>query len=147
MEMHPRIESLIRIGSRLVELMEREIALLRDMRPGGLETLQAEKTALVVAYEESLAAIKDDPKLIAACAPPIKDELMRIAAKLNVTVAANERAISAARAANERLLKAVVDAVAADRDRTSGYSRNGARAATSASRRASPVSLNIDTRL
>jgi len=147
MEMHPRIESLIRIGSRLVELMEREIEMLRDMRPGELETLQVEKTALVVAYEESLAAIKDDPKLIAACAPPIKDELMRIAAKLNATVAANERAISAARAANERLLKAVVDAVAADRDRTAGYSRNGARTATSASRRAPPVSLNIDTRL
>ena len=147
MEMHPRIESLVRVGSRLVELMEREIEMLRDMRPGELETLQVEKTALVVAYEESLAAIKDDPKLIAACAPPIKDELMRVAAKLNATVAANERAITAARAANERLLKAVVDAVAADRDRAAGYSRNGTRTATSASRRAAPVSLNIDTRL
>jgi hypothetical protein len=93
-----------------------------------------------------LGAIKDDPKLIAAAAPPIKDELMRIAAKLNATVAANERALSAARAANERLLKAVVDAVAAERQRNSAYSRTGSRP-TAAPRCAAPVSLNVDTRL
>jgi len=146
MDMHPRIETLIRVGSRLIELMEREIEMLGEMRTGDVAALQAEKSTLVTAYEESLAAIKDDPKLIAACAPPIKDELMRIAAKLNVTVAANERALSAARAANERLLKAVVDAVAADRDRANGYSRTGGRVET-AVRRTAPVSLNIDTRL
>jgi hypothetical protein len=146
MEMHPRIETLIRVGSRLIELMEREIAMLGEMRTGDIAGIQAEKTTLVAAYEDGLTALKDDPKLIAACAPPIKDELMRIAAKLNATVAANERALSAARAANERLLKAVVDAVAADRDRASGYSRTGARAAAP-NGRAAPVSLNVDTRL
>src|SRR5262245_18838333 len=138
MEMHPRIETLIRVGSRLIELMAREIELLGEMRAGDIAQLQEEKAALVAAYEEILNALKDDPKLIAACAPPIKDELMRIAAKLNATVAANERALSAARAANERLLKAVVDAVAADRDRTSGYSRSGARVAAPV-RRSAPV--------
>ena len=146
MDMHPRIETLIRVGSRLIELMEREIEMLGEMRTGDVAELQAEKSTLVIAYEEILAALKDDPKLISACAPPIKDELMRIAAKLNATVAANERALSAARAANERLLKAVVDAVAADRDRASGYSRTGARVETPV-RRTPPVSLNIDTRL
>lgn len=146
MDMHPRIETLILVGSRLIELMEREIEMLGEMRAGDIAQLQAEKTTLVAAYEESLAALKDDPKLIAACAPPIKDELMRIASKLNATVAANERALSAARAANERLLRAVVDAVAADRDRASAYSRTGARVATPV-RRTAPVSLNIDTRL
>jgi hypothetical protein len=144
--MHPRIDTLIRVGSRLIELMEREIDMLSAMRPGDIAQLQADKSALVSAYEENLAAIKDEPKLILACTPPIKDELMRIAAKLNATVAANERALSAARAANERLLKAVVDAVAADRDRTSAYSRTGART-TAPARRAAPVSLNVDTRL
>jgi len=147
MDMHPRIEGLIQIGSRLVELMEREIEMLRAMRAGDIKDLQASKDTLVAAYEESLAGIKDDKVLIAALAPSIKDELMRIAARLNATVAANERALSAAKAANERLLKAVVDAVAADRDRTSAYARNGQRAGTNANRHAPPVSLNIDTRL
>lgn len=146
MDMHPRIEMLIGVGSRLVDLMEREIEMLAAMRTGDIAALQAEKNALVSAYEGCLVTIKDDPKLIAAAAPPIKDELMRIAAKLNATVAANERALSAARAANERLLKAVVDAVAADRDRASAYSRTGTRSAAP-SRRAAPVSLNVDTRL
>ena len=147
MDMHPRIEGLIQIGSRLIDLMEREIEMLRAMRAGDIRELQSDKDKLVAAYEESLAGIKDDKALIAALTPSIKEELMRIAARLNATVSANERALSAAKAANERLLKAVVDAVAADRDRTAAYARNGKRASTGANRQARPVSLNIDTRL
>jgi hypothetical protein len=146
MEMHPRIEGLIKIGSRLIDVMEREIAMLREMRPGDLKGLSSDKDTLVAAYEDCMSALKSDDKLIAAASPAIKDELLRIAAKLNATVTANERALSAARAANERLLKAVVDAVAADRERGAGYAKNGARN-TPLPRNAKPVSLNIDTRL
>jgi hypothetical protein len=146
MEMHPRIEGLIKIGSRLIDVMEREIEMLREMRPGDLKSLSADKDSLVAAYEDCMAALKGDDKLIAAASPTIKDELMRTAAKLNATVAANERALSAAKAANERLLKAVVDAVAADRQRVAAYAKNGARTMSSP-RNAQPVSLNIDTRL
>jgi hypothetical protein len=146
MEMHPRIEGLIKIGARLIDVMEREIAMLRDMRPGELKGLASDKDTLVAAYEDCMAPLKSDDKLIASASPAIKEELMRIAAKLNVTVAANERALSAAKAANERLLKAVVDAVAADRQRGTGYAKNGGRNISSP-RNAKPVSLNIDTRL
>jgi uncharacterized protein len=146
MDMHPRIEGLIKVGSRLIDVMEREIEMLREMRAGDLKALASDKDTLVAAYEECMAALKGDDTLIAAASPAIKDELMRIAAKLNATVAANERALSAAKAANERLLKAVVDAVAADRQRGAAYSKNGARTAPSV-RNTKPVSLNIDTRL
>jgi hypothetical protein len=147
MEMHPRIEALIAVGSRLVELMEREIQMLHAMRPGDIGALQKDKDSLVAAYEEHLAVFKDEPKLIAALASPIRDELARIAARLNATVAANERALAAAKAANERLLKAVVDAVAAERDRTATYARNGRRGSPAAARNAAPVSVSLDTRL
>ncbi len=145
-EVHPRIEALIGVGSRLIELMEREIAILRDMRPGDVAPLQAEKDALSAAYETHLAALRDEPVLLAALASPLKDELMRVAMRLNAVVAENARALDAARAANERLLKAIVDAVAAERERTAGYSRTGARA-RAATGRTVPVSLSVDTRL
>ncbi len=145
-ELHPRIDALIGVGSRLIELMEREIAILHDMRPGEVSGLQGDKTALTAAYETHLAALRDEPALLAALAPPLKDELMRVAMRLNATVAENARALDAARAANERLLKAIVDAVSADRARNAGYSRTGARTAPAPSRSA-PVSLSIDTRL
>ncbi len=145
-ELHPRIEALIAVGSRLIELMEREIAILRDMRPGDVASLQGEKDALAGAYETHLAALRDEPVLLAALAPPLKDELMRVAMRLNATVAENARALEAARTANERLLKAIVDAVAAERERATGYSQTGARLRPAAGR-AAPVSLSVDTRL
>jgi hypothetical protein len=145
-ELHPRIEALIGVGSRLIDLMEREIAILRDMRPGDVTELQDEKGSLAAAYETHLAALRDEPVLLAALAPPLKDELVRVAMRLNATVAANARALDAARTANERLLKAIVEAVTADRARNSGYSRTGA-TARQASGRAAPVSLSVDTRL
>ncbi len=145
-ELHPRIEALIGVGSRLIELMEREIAILLDMRPGDVAELQDEKSTLTDAYETHLSVLRDEPAMLAALAPPLKDELMRVAMRLNATVAENARALDAARTANERLLKAIVDAVTAERERNAGYSRTGAKACPRPGRSA-PVSLSVDTRL
>jgi hypothetical protein len=147
MSLDPRIEAIISVGSRLVDVMEREIAILREMRPGDIAALQDDKAKLVAAYEEQLAGLKGEPELVAALAPPIKDELARVATRLNATVAENERALAAARVANERLLKAVIDALAEDRDRRAGYSRTGKRAGTGPARRGTPVSLSLNTTL
>ncbi len=55
---------LIAVTARLIDLMNREIQLLKSMRPKEIETLQSEKAALVQEYDEHIRNLREEPECV-----------------------------------------------------------------------------------
>ena len=139
-----QIESLIQVAGRLIGLMEREIAMLRAMRPQDLETLRAEKAELVAAYEQRYQDLARHRDALARVTPALMEEFAAVSTRFNATLAENGRALSAARVAHERMMAAIVEAVKTNRGAGHGYSPRGE---TQAGQDGGPVSLSLDCRL
>jgi hypothetical protein len=135
---------LIAITGRLVELMNREIEMLRAMRPRDIEALQEEKAALARLYEQQVAALRDDPRRLTVLEPILQQELRATTDAYDSAIRRNAQALRAARDANEALLKAIVDA--ANALRKEGYSETGGKARASRGNRP-PTSLAVDRTL
>lgn len=147
MPLEERIDGLIRIASRLIDLMRREIEILREMRPHGLDELQARKNELADAYEQQVRALAGEPGALAAVAPALRQEFAEVAAEFNKVLAENESALHATRFAHERLLKAVVEAVGEQRNSFNGYCASGTPAHQARGRRTVNAPMALDTRL
>jgi len=143
----PRIEQLIHVTGRLIDVMDREIALLRAMRIGEISALQQEKLDLTAEYENAVAALAAEPELLRAVEPALRAELAAVASRFDAAVAENARALGAVRESHDRLLRAIVDAVAEQRSRQKAYTSRGALDSPRSGRRAPPISLTVDRRL
>lgn len=139
--------ALITVTARLIEVMNREIELLRSMRPSAIETLQAEKTALVQAYDEHIAQLKTDPESIGTIEPVLRDELWRTSRSFETVLAENERALRAAAEANDRLVRAVVTAAQSQARAHAPYDRSAGRAAKPTRGGNKAISLTLDREL
>lgn len=142
-----QIESLIRIASQLIRVLSREVASLREMRIADLESLQQEKLDLTVAYEQGVRALADHPGVLDAVAPAMREALSDVAMQFDRALAANTRALNAARDSHDRLLRAIVDAVADKRARERSYDAMGRFPLPHRARRAAGLSLTFDRRL
>lgn len=140
------IEGLIEVASRLIDLMDREINVLRAMRPADLEGMQQEKADLTAAYEQWYATLEGNREAMALLSPALRGEFEAVAKRFDDVVAENTRALMAAKVAHERLIGAVVEAVKADR-RKGSYSSAGAMGGAADNATAEPVSLSLDCRL
>ncbi len=141
------IESFIRIAGRLIAIMEQEIAFLRKMEVARIAALQDEKTALVAAYEDGIRKFAADPDTLNALQPALKAELEAIAVRFDDVVKLNSQALETVRDSHERLLKAIVDAVAQNRTRHAGYSETGGTPQPAGGSRARRLSLTLDRQL
>lgn len=142
-----KIGALIHIASRLIDVMNREIATLRDMRIADLRPLQEEKAALTATYEEKVRDLSANSKDFAAVGLALKQEFAEIAVRLNQVLANNERALHAAQVAHDRLLKAIVEAVEEDRNQLKGYTDSGTPTGAGQKRRPASTPLTLDTSL
>ncbi len=147
MKHEDRIGGLIRVASRLIDVMRREIEMLRDMRPRGIEDLQYNKNDLADAYAQQVRSLADEPEALAAVAPALRQEFAEVASEFNKVLAENESALHATRFAHERLLKAVIEAVDEQRNSFNVYSASGAPARQTRGRRAASAPMTLDKRL
>lgn len=145
MTIDKQIAGLIETASRLIDLMEREVAILRAMRPSELEDLQEEKTRLVAAYEDWFRVLSDKRDALALVAPALRQEFKDVAGKFESALAENARALTATKAAHERMICAIVDAVKAERNQAGTYSASGVSESTATGTTA--MSLSLDCRL
>lgn len=142
-----KVETLVRVTSRLIRILNHEVELLRTMRVADIETLQDEKTALTVAYEDCVRALEGEPAVLEAMEPALRQELGALAVRLDGALAENARALNAVRESHDRLLKSIVDAVAESRARHKGYGSSGTDLRRPSGRKAAPLSLTFDRRL
>ncbi len=119
------VNGLIAVASRLVRLLETETSLLRNMRPGAISELQEEKMRLIRGYESMASEIRDDPARLAAITDAARQELRDAVKQFEKAAEDNALALAAAQDANERLLKAIVQAAAEKTADTKTYASDG----------------------
>lgn len=142
-----RAGDLIEVASRLVALMEREIAMLREMKVAGIGERQSEKERLVQAYLEHSRALEQAPGQLATVAPAIRQELQQTLERFQAVAGENARVLRAARDANGRLVTAIVDAVNRKRRQTATYTRAGTLNGRGAGEAQPSIPLAVDQRL
>lgn len=136
------VNDLIGITSRLIVLMTAEVALLRSNDIRKVETFQGEKASLGRAYETLIRELRKHPQVMKDVAPVLRDELIGRARDFQRLLMKNEAALRAAKDTNQRVLKAVAEAVTESRKERSPYSRPGPAAGGKSSE--PPVSVTID---
>jgi hypothetical protein len=135
------------VTSRLIGVMEREIDMLRTMRPSEMQNLQQDKIVLAAAYESSMAAMRDTVGDLDAVDPALRRELKETTLRFQEVLSANEQALRAARDATDRVLKAIVSELERSRGANAGYGASGATASLAGGASRASLAVSVDQRL
>ena len=142
-----RAADLLKVLSRLTEVLQQEIHLLRAMKPSEMQSLQHDKIILTAAYEAMIGELRGNPKLLEGLEAGLREQVVQAATRFQHVLSDNARALFAVREANDRLFKAVVRAVEDKRNEARGYAAGGSFAPLAGAVAAEPVSLSVDQRL
>lgn len=120
-----RVTDLLATTSQLIGCMERELEMLRSLKPGELKQLQMDKVALADAYQAFTMALREPGEDLAAVNQALRDELIEATERFQSAVQDNLRALKAMRDVNERVMRAVVTALEEKRAAVTGYNNRG----------------------
>ena len=138
---------LLTLTTRLIDVLKGEIDMLRQMEPNRMQELQRDKMVLAAAYESAVTRLKgreddDDP-----VDPELRNDLKAATEVFHKALRANERALSAAREASQRLLSHIVAEVERQSGQSAGYIASGAVASLAGGRPTAPLSISVDQSL
>ena len=136
---------MIELTERLTEVMVRETEILTGMQPSEIASLQIEKASLSAAYSDAVSAANSKSSELSSARLDQRETLARATARLQNAMADNLRAITIARAFNERLVRALGEAVTEDRHPARAYTSDGQR--MFAADYMAPVALTLDDRI
>jgi len=139
-------DELIETAARLIEMMERETALLKAMKAKEIVGGQAEKDRLARSFETRLRQLAADKAAASVVAPAVRQELQATMDRFRAAMRANEIALRAAREANERVVRAILDAAQSQAAPAHAYSASG-RLGANAGERQAPTPVALDRRL
>ncbi len=120
-----RIVELLAITSRLIACMEREVELLRNLKPQELRQLQSDKMALADAYRAFTLALREPDPEGEVVDDALREELVEATERFQAAVQDNLRALRAMRDVNERVMRAIVQALEEPRAQITGYNSKG----------------------
>ncbi len=138
MEPFERVSMALTLMRQLRHVVARETEALRQMKLAPLADLQAEKTALAVAYEREVRDLRAIPEIFAALDMAQREAFAEASRELQATIAANVRALEAARRVVEGVVETIGESLKSVQGR-SGYASGGAATPASAT---GPVALN-----
>lgn len=146
MDNNGRLRDMLAVIGRLITLMDQESAVLRAMRTDQIGQFQEEKARLAGLYVGMVKDLRRSPELLVAVDAAVRAELTDALKRFDQASAENARLIAAARSANERVLKAVVNA-AQVRRAPPGYAADGSAAKPPKPQRSTAMSIAIDRRI
>jgi hypothetical protein len=120
-----QIDTLVKISASLVHLLERETALLLDMKTQDVGELQPQKTELCRLYALSVRHLRENPAALKGALPVVQAEIEAALMRVHDVAVRNQRAIHSARKVNEGVMKAIAEVWNADRSAAAGYTRKG----------------------
>ena len=112
---------LIAVSNALADLLERETAALAAMRLKDAAALKDEKARLTRRYRAHPEEVRAKRTAPPARQSPEHVELLTVATRLADVAAENERALRAGRAAVERVVAAIAEAVTTNQKRVASY--------------------------
>ena len=133
-----RVEQLIALTERLVDLMGQDAADFEARRPQDAAVRADETGRLANLYRHESMRVKRDPGLIADAPADRRQRLTELTQQLDTVLRRHARSLEAAKTVTEGLIKAIADEAAAQRAATSGYGPG----ATSPKGAATPLALN-----
>lgn len=131
-----RVEQLIALTERLVELMGQDAADFEARRPQAAAVRADETARLANLYRHESTRVKRDPSLIAGAPADRRRRLTEATEALDAVLRRHARSLEAAKTVTEGLIKAIAEEVAAQRASTAGYGPGAAKAP------ATPLALN-----
>ncbi len=146
MDASQSVNDLIAVTGRLVEVMKREIQILKTMDLEELKALQGDKQGLADVYEKRVRALSGDPEAFGAVEPVLRDELRATTEEFHTVAGRNQRALAAARQVNRKVIEAVVDAIQDKAAETNVYQSSGALSGIGNAQGAEHVSIAVDQR-
>lgn len=144
MDKTTRMTELLAITSQLISCMERELELMRSLKPTELKQLQMDKVALADAYQAFTMALKEPGEDLSSVNSALRDELTEATERFQTAVQDNLRALKAMRDVNERVMRAVVHALDEKRAAVTGYNNRGT--ATKSRRQATACPVAVQQR-
>jgi hypothetical protein len=147
MDSATRLRDLIVVAGRLITLVTEETRQLQAYQTDEIGALQDDKARLTRLYAGLVRDLKRDPELLSAADRAVREELSDVLQRFNAAAEANAEALNMARAANERVMRAIIDAASAQQNAVAGYSRAGTAAAPSRMQATRPLSISVNQRL
>jgi len=138
----PLVDEVVHVTQRLTALLEREVELLKNLKPQDIRDLQHDKAALAATYERQIRDLRAKPEQLAAVDGKLKERLRQATMRFQVALAENERAIRAVKTVSERLMRAVVAAVADRKSGAPAYTRGGVTSGGAATAKAVSLAVN-----
>jgi hypothetical protein len=135
---------LLAITSRLIACLETEVSLLRSLKPQELRQIQSDKLALADAYRAFTLALREPPAEGETVDEVLCQDLVEATEQFQASVQDNLRALRAMRDVNERVMRAIVQALDEPRAQVTGYNKLGA--LTKSRRSAAPGIATIQQR-
>ena len=128
MDASKRISDLIFISKRLIELLARENAALRNHRTDDVQALVGEKEEASRAYESRIAGLSEhvDAEAMDAVDEILKDELRALGREIQDLSAENAMRLEVAMEVNRRVLHEVAEAAKSVQPGAGTYSDKGA---------------------
>ncbi len=142
-----QVADLLKITTRLIEVLEREIEMLRAMKPSEMQSLQHDKIVLAAAYETAIRALQTEPGAAQTITPAVREELQEVTERFHRVLAANERALRATKEATNRLLKHIVSEVEKQQRGPGTYGPDSQARMPAAPTQRRAVSVTLDQRL
>jgi hypothetical protein len=129
------------LAQRLIEVLDRETALVRAMRVKEIGPLQAQKTELTAQYQTMFKTLTTtyEGKLLP---PEIKEQLALTGQRLSAAVIENDLMLRVGKTATERLIGSIVNAVREQKKSITAYAPNNV-----VPRRSFMTSSAVDRRL
>ena len=133
-----RVEQLITLTERLTVLLGEETRAYEAHRPHEAAATTAETVRMANLYRHESMRVKKDRSLIEAVPEPLRRRLMEATQTFEAVLARHARAVEAALAVTEGIVRAVAEEIAATRKSATGYGRRGETAPAGSA----PLALN-----
>ena len=147
MDMYNRLNDLITITGRLIELLERENNALATYQNQVIHELLDEKAALSRVYETRFKSLADSAGDLAECDEKLREKLLKLAFQVEELMDENSKLLHTAIEANRRTVDLIAEAVRNQQPSAGTYGADAATSENGSNAASQRVALSLDQTL
>ena len=147
MDPNNRLSDLIVIANRLIAQLEIENDALRNHETEIIHTLLDEKATLARVYESRFKALLEKPELLDDADPKLREQLKKLAEKLERLIQDNGTLLNVTIQANRMVVDLIAEAVHAQQPNAGTYSSDAQASTHGANAASQRVALSLDETL
>ncbi len=142
-----RINDVILITDRLIDVLERENAALKDRRNSDLHQLLDDKVTLSRVYETRMQFFNENPDALINSPADLRDKLQEKATQISSLLSENANMLRVAIKANRRVVDMIAEAVKSVTPGAGTYGANGMTGLSDHKSEAQGLALSLDQTL